>query len=89
MLLPLLLLAPLAASLEDDPDALRPSDLPRGEEVRVDAQRREIRFAARVQHPRNKPCIDDFGWRMPETTRPAESGLRAGAGRNPHSDDPA
>src|SRR5262249_46333900 len=64
MLLPILLLAHLMASLEDNLDALKPSDLPRGEEVRVDAQRREIRFAARVQHPRNKPCIDDFGRRI-------------------------
>jgi len=64
MLFPILLLAPLVTSLLDEPNALRPGDLPRGGEVKVDAERREIRFAARVQHPRNKPCIDDFGRRI-------------------------
>lgn len=64
MLFPFLLLELLVAPPGEDPPALKPGELPRGNEVRLDANRREIRFVARVQHPRNKPCIDEFGRRM-------------------------
>jgi hypothetical protein len=63
MMLIAALLAALAAS-PDDPAAPGPGDLPRGDEVKVDTERGEVRFAARVQHPRGKPCIDDFGQRI-------------------------
>jgi len=39
-------------------------DLPGGDRVEVDTGRGEIRFAAQVQHPKGKPCIDSFGQRI-------------------------
>jgi len=39
------------------------AELPKPEEVQVNAVRGEILFCATVQHPRNKPCIDTWGER--------------------------
>ena len=64
MVLELLMLMSLAVASEDVPMPLGPEDLPSGEEVKVDTERGEIRFEAKVQHPKGKPCIDDFGQRI-------------------------
>lgn len=64
MVLEILLLSSLVVAQGDAPSPLRPEDLPKGEEVKVDTERGEIRFEARVQHPEGKPCIDDFGQRI-------------------------
>jgi hypothetical protein len=53
----LLLLSTLAAAPDEPP-------FPRGDEVQVDTGRGEVRFNAQDQHPRGKPCIDDFGKRI-------------------------
>jgi hypothetical protein len=58
------LLATLALASDDAPGPLGPGDLPKGDEVKVDTRIGEVRFAARVQHPRDKPCIDAFGQRI-------------------------
>jgi hypothetical protein len=63
-MLALVLIAALAAPPDDAPAPLADADLPRGDEVQVDTQRGEVRFAATVQHPRGKPCIDAFGRRI-------------------------
>src|SRR4051812_43146144 len=60
----ILLLMSLVVTSADVPKPLGPEDLPSGEEVKVDTERGEIRFEAKVQHPRGKPCIDDFGQRI-------------------------
>lgn len=64
MVFPILLLASLVPAQGEAPAPLRSQDLPRGDEVKVDTERGEVRFAARVQHPKGKPCIDDFGQRI-------------------------
>lgn len=64
MVLNILFLTSLVVAPGDVPIPLRPEDLPRGEEVKVDTERGEIRFEARVQHPKGKPCIDEFGQRI-------------------------
>src|ERR687894_217826 len=64
MVFKILLLTSLVAAPGDIPKPLGPQDLPSGEEVKVDTERGEIRFEARVQHPKGKPCIDDFGQRI-------------------------
>jgi hypothetical protein len=38
--------------------------LPQPGTVRVDTERREVILAAVVQHPKGKPCIDDWGQRI-------------------------
>ncbi len=38
--------------------------LPKAGTVRVDRERREVILSATVQHPRGKPCIDDWGQRI-------------------------
>ena len=58
------LLAALAVTPDNPPAPLQPIDLPRGDEVKVDTERGEVRFAATVQHPQGKPCIDAFGQRI-------------------------
>lgn len=58
------LLTAIALGPEDAPAAPIAADRPRGDEVRVDTRKGEVRFNARVQHPRGKPCIDAFGERI-------------------------
>jgi hypothetical protein len=63
-MLGIFLVATLALASDDAPGPLGPGDLPKGDEVKVDTRIGEVRFAARVQHPRDKPCIDAFGQRI-------------------------
>ena len=74
MIVKILLLASLVTTLADDALPLAPGDVPRGDEVKVDTTRGEIRFAAQVQHPKGKPCIDDFGQRIQAFVGSAKAG---------------
>jgi len=49
---------------------------PKGDEVQVDTARGEVRFAAKVQHPKDKPCIDAFGQRIQAFVGTARAGGR-------------
>ena len=59
-----ILLAALTVAAAGPTSGLEPGDLPKGDEVKVDTERGEIRFNAQVQHPHGKPCIDTFGQRI-------------------------
>ncbi len=74
MVCKILLLASLITTLADDAVPLAPGDVPRGDEVKVDTARGEIRFAAQVQYPKGKPCIDDFGQRIQAFVGSAKAG---------------
>jgi len=68
----------LVASLlvAQDGSGSAPRDRPTGDEVMVDSERGEVRFAARVRHPVGKPCIDDFGQRIQAFVGCAKAGGR-------------
>src|SRR5947209_16567110 len=63
------LLGPWAAcfvpviAYKDEPK-YSPSPLPRPGTVHIDKERGEVVLSAKVQHPRGKPCIDDWGQRI-------------------------
>ncbi|MBX6313986.1 MAG: hypothetical protein IRY99_13875 [Isosphaeraceae bacterium] len=76
MVFEVLLLAALVVASDDTLAAMRPDELPRGDEVKVDTERGEVRFAAKVQHPRGKPCIDTFGQRIQAFVGCAKAGGR-------------
>jgi len=48
----------------DAPATYTADNVPQGDAVMVDTGAGEIRFNAKVQHPKDKPCIDDFGQRI-------------------------
>jgi hypothetical protein len=64
MVFDLLLFASLVVTQNDTAAPPGPQAQPRGDEVQVDTERGEVRFAAQVRHPVDKPCIDDFGRRI-------------------------
>src|SRR4051794_36651424 len=76
MMLDFALLAALVVVQDDASTPPGPRDQPRGDEVQVDTERGEVRFAARVQHPKDKPCIDDFGQRIQAFVGTARAGGR-------------
>src|SRR5205809_840983 len=43
-----------------------PSPLPKPGTVHIDKERGEVVLSAKVQHPKGKPCIDDWGKRWVE-----------------------
>jgi hypothetical protein len=63
-MLGLMLVSALAFLADDAPATYTPDNVPKGDEVLVDTGAGEIRFNAKVQHPKDKPCIDDFGQRI-------------------------
>src|SRR5262249_5343348 len=61
-----LLLAPVLATLSARAEEVKKKTdrLPQPGTVLVDEARAEILFCATVQHPKGKPCIDDWGERI-------------------------
>src|SRR4051812_26660204 len=58
-------LAALAAAAADPPGTGQPAEsLPRPGTTLVNRDRGELLLCATVRHPRNKPCIDDWGERI-------------------------
>lgn len=63
-MLALLLSATLTLLADGPPAVYTDANVPAGDAVVVDTGAGEIRFGAKVQHPKDKPCIDDFGQRI-------------------------
>jgi hypothetical protein len=59
-----LCLVTAARGVADDPERPWPEPLPKPGTVQVNRDRGEVILRATVQHPRNKPCIDDWGERI-------------------------
>jgi hypothetical protein len=53
-----------AVAAEKPPDDKSPAALPKAGAVLADRERGEVIVHAVVRHPRNKPCIDDWGERV-------------------------
>jgi len=51
-----------------------PQNLPKGDEVQVDTELGEVRFAAKVRNPKDEPCIDAFGQRIQAFVGSAKAG---------------
>lgn len=76
MVTDVLVLACLAVAQSGIPAPTAAQAPPKGGEVQVDTARNEVRFAARVQHPKDKPCIDAFGQRVQAFVGAARAGGR-------------